>query len=70
MIIVELDGDSHAGQERYDADRTSYLEAQGCRVIRYSNADVLTNLDGVLEHLSTVMARAPLPTLSPEGERA
>jgi len=72
-LVVELDGDSHAGQESYDAARTRYLESEGYRVVRYSNTEVMENMDGVLSHLSGVIAvldQPPLPTLSPEGERA
>src|SRR3546814_2892637 len=47
-LVIELDGDSHAGREKYDAARTGFLERQGYRVIRYSNSEVMTNMDGVL----------------------
>ena len=71
-LVVELDGDSHAGRESYDTARTRYLEGEGYRVVRYSNVEVMENMDGVFTHLSSVigeMGRPPLPTLSPEGER-
>jgi very-short-patch-repair endonuclease len=48
-MIVEIDGDTHAGQEAYDASRTGWLTKQGYRVIRFVNADVLHHLDTVLE---------------------
>jgi very-short-patch-repair endonuclease len=73
-LVIELDGDSHSTQEVYDAARTRFLEAKGYTVIRFTNADVMTNLEGVLVRLSEVIAdlraSSPLPTLSPEGERA
>jgi very-short-patch-repair endonuclease len=47
-LVVELDGDSHASQEPYDLQRTQWLESQGLRVIRFTNFDVLENLDGVI----------------------
>ena len=34
-------------REQYDAVRTRWLEAQGWRVIRFTNGDVMTNADGV-----------------------
>ena len=68
MLVIELDGDSHAGQIDYDERRTAYLEQQGYRVIRFGNADVMKNLEGVLTVIGAALA--PLPTLSPEGERA
>ena len=73
-LVIELDGDTHAGQEQYDARRTAFLKSQGYEVIRFSNSDVIANLGGVLERLAIMVAelraRPPLPTLSPEGERA
>ena len=71
-LVVELDGDTHAGRETYDAERTRFLERKGYRVLRFSNLEVMENIDGVLTHLASVIdeMRPPLPTLSPEGERA
>jgi len=72
-LVIEIDGDTHASQAGYDAKRTAMLEDQGYRVIRFTNSDVMTNIDGVLARLGGVidaMACPPLPTLSPEGERA
>ena len=70
MIVVEIDGDTHGFQENYDEVRTSFFEEQGYRVIRFTNHDVMTNLDGVLTQLALFIHHPPLPTLSPEGERA
>jgi very-short-patch-repair endonuclease len=70
MLVVEIDGDSHGETAVYDADRTRYLESCGYRVVRFGNSDVMTNLEGVLTELQRVIATSPLPTLSPEGERA
>ncbi len=74
QLVIEIDGDSHAGQEADDAARTRFLEAKGYRVIRFTNDDVITNLEGVLVRLGEVIAdlrnSSPFPSLSPEGERA
>jgi len=48
-LVVEIDGDTHDGQEDRDADRTKYLESEWWRVIRFTNSDVHRNLTGVLE---------------------
>ena len=71
-LVIELDGDTHSVSEAYDAKRTRFLESKGYRVVRYTNLEVMQNLDGVLTHLSSLIdeMRPPLPTLSPEGERA
>ena len=70
-LVIEIDGDTHGFDDARDAIRTRFLEEHGYRVVRYSNLDVMQNLDGVLMNLAAVLAdmRPPLPTLSPEGER-
>ena len=50
-LVVELDGDSHAQQETYDARRTTRLVRDGVNVIRFLNTDVQSNLDAVLEEI-------------------
>jgi very-short-patch-repair endonuclease len=36
-LVVEVDGDSHAGREERDANRTAWLEKMGNRVIRFND---------------------------------
>jgi len=71
-LVIEIDGNTHDNDDARDVARTRFLESEGYRVVRYSNSDVMKNLEGVLMHLAAVIAemRSPLPTLSPEGERA
>ena len=72
-LIIEVDGDTHAGDEAIakDAERTARLERQGYQVIRFSNADVMGNMEAVLAAIGDALAARPLsPTLSPQsGER-
>jgi very-short-patch-repair endonuclease len=65
-LVIEVDGDTHAAPSK-DEHRTAYLVAHGYRVIRFGNADVMTNTEGVLTILANALAASPLPTLSPEG---
>jgi BirA family biotin operon repressor/biotin-[acetyl-CoA-carboxylase] ligase len=46
-MIVELDGFSHEMRQEADAARTLAIEALGYRVLRFTNADVLGNVEGV-----------------------
>ncbi len=48
---IELDGDSHfeEGARAYDEKRTEFINSFGIRIMRFLNADVDENLDGVLE---------------------
>ncbi len=50
-LVIEIDGDTHAEQEKYDIKRTNLLNQLGIKVIRYTNTDVMQSLDGLLENL-------------------
>ena len=50
-LVVEVDGDIHLRQVEYDQQRERDLQALGLRVIRFSNLDVLQNLETVLEEI-------------------
>ena len=53
-LVIEIDGDSHSTDDAitYDAERTAFLEELGLRVIRFSNLEVMENIDGVFERLN------------------
>ena len=69
MLVIEVDGDTHADRRAYDEQRTEFLQSKGYRVLRFTNAEVGTNLYGVLTTIAAAL-RLPLsPALSPEGER-
>jgi very-short-patch-repair endonuclease len=48
-LVIEIDGDSHAGRAHRDCARQAWLESQGLRVIRISNDDVLHEIESVVE---------------------
>lgn len=54
-LIIELDGGQHLQQEEYDAKRTKYLEAQGYKVIRFWNNQVMNDIDGVMRAIILAM---------------
>jgi len=71
-LVIELDGGQHFsdGQEAADDRRTAVIEAEGFRVLRFSNHDVTTNRAGVLETIaSAIEASAPTLTLPRKRER-
>ncbi len=47
MLVIELDGFSHEMRLDADAARTKVIEALGYRMLRFTNADVLGNAEGV-----------------------
>ena len=50
-LVIELDGSQHATAEVADARRTAFLNAQGWKVLRFWNAQVLTGIDDVLREI-------------------
>jgi very-short-patch-repair endonuclease len=66
-VIVEVDGSQHAMRSAADKERTKVLQANGYRVLRYWNNDVLTNIDGVLADIHRAITRTPTPNPSPQG---
>ena len=49
-LVIEIDGGQHYEEKGayQDAIRDSYLENMGLCVLRFSNLDVLGNMDGVI----------------------
>jgi len=68
-LIIEIDGDTHSAQDRYDARRTEFLESLGYHVIRFANPDVMGNIEGVLSMIAQALRETPSPQPSPQGGR-
>ncbi len=53
-LVVEVDGNQHGTDEAraFDAQRTRLIEAEGYKVLRFSNHDVLRLLDSVLDTIA------------------
>lgn len=51
MLAIEIDGDTHARQAVYDTARARRLAGLDILVVRYTNWDVLNNLEGVYQDL-------------------
>jgi very-short-patch-repair endonuclease len=67
-IVIEVDGDTHGTpeQESLDMERDAYFRSIGLLVLRYSNRDVLLNMEGVVE--SILEAITPLSSPRKRGE--
>ena len=46
-LVIELDGEIHKYQLKYDAERTKILNVLGLSVIRFSNTEIEGNLNEV-----------------------
>lgn len=71
-LVVELDGGQHVEAAAYDENRTRFIEAQGYRVLRFWNHEVLTQTDAVRERiLQALQEDNPHPSPLPQaGEGA
>jgi very-short-patch-repair endonuclease len=47
-LIVEVDGGQHAEPSEAELRRNRFLAAEGYRIVRFWNNDVLGNIEGVL----------------------
>ena len=70
-IVIEVDGGQHSIDEARDKERDEWLKEQGYRVLRFWNNEVLTNTEGVLEVIRSMLLS---PSLNPshqgrEGKR-
>ncbi len=71
-LIVEVDGDTH--DQGKDKLRDDVLAGYGFRVVRVTNLDVMTNMEGVIAFIGGALANAPErwdsphPNPSPEEE--
>ena len=56
-LVVEIDGSQHGSDENVvrDAARTQWLQAEGYRVIRFWNNDVMKDIDSVIRAIIQAM---------------
>lgn len=52
-MIIEIDGLYHSLPEQKisDQERTEWLESKGWKVIRFTNEEIFSNLDKVIERI-------------------
>jgi len=60
-LVIEIDGDTHftAEAQEYDLRRTKILEGYGLTLIRFTNDEVLQNLDAVCEQIANMIRTYP-----------
>ncbi len=70
-LVIEVDGSQHFSDEmaEYDRIRDEYLSSLGLRVLRFTNTNVLTYIEGVVENIiENVGDEIPLSPPFPKGE--
>jgi len=60
-LVIEVDGSHHLVGEtvEYDRIRDEYLSSLGLRVLRFTNAEVLNRIEGVLECIEEEIPLSP-----------
>ena len=60
-IVIEIDGSHHLVGEtiEYDRIRDDYLTSLGLRVLRFTNAEVMRNIEGVVEKIGDEIPLSP-----------
>ena len=61
-VIVEIDGPTHEGRERYDAARDDWFRRRGWHVIRITDEEVAENCDGVIAGMIIALEQRGLDT--------
>ena len=70
-LVVEVDGDTHAGSAGYDARRAAAMRELGYTTLRFTDAEVMENIGSVLEQVSFSLREreGAAPLRHDEGER-
>jgi UDP-N-acetylmuramoylalanine-D-glutamate ligase len=66
-LVVELDGISHIDSQT-DALRDAWMQERGIRVVRFSNQEALSNVEGVCVAIEQIVRSTPPPNPLPQGE--
>jgi len=66
-LVIEVDGSQHFSDEmtEYDRIRNEYLSSLGLRVLRFTNTDVLTYIEGVVESIEGKIPPEKIPLNPP-----
>ena len=74
-LVIEVDGDTHGARAAIARDETrdAYMASRGMLVLRFTNADVMGNADGVFAEIAGVLGavlrttNTPTPALPARG---
>jgi very-short-patch-repair endonuclease len=77
-LVIEVDGDTHGVEPAMtrDEERDRYMASRGILVLRFSNADVIHNAEGVFMEIADVLGavsrttNTPTPSLPARGRES
>jgi len=57
-LAIEVDGDSHYGEESYDIQRQNFLERQGISVLRFTNNEIYNYIGKTLHTICEYLEKS------------
>ena len=74
LLAIEIDGESHDNKQYQDKERDLYLEQRGIKTIRYTNNQVINDIESVYQNLIEIIKQrekellfSPFQGEMPEG---
>jgi very-short-patch-repair endonuclease len=69
-MVIEVDGSQHFYDDglEHDKERDAYINSLGLKVLRFTNIEVLTNMQGVFDKIIENMNEIPLVPPFPKWE--
>ena len=67
-LVIEVDGSSHIGKEQYDAIRSEFLRDHGMVILRFTNEEVMGDLNWVLNRIRSTVNGIRNARKSEEGQ--
>ena len=69
-MVIEVDGSQHFYKDglEHDKERDAYINSLGLTVLRFTNIEVLTNMQGVFDKIIANMNEIPLVPPFPKWE--
>jgi very-short-patch-repair endonuclease len=64
-LVIEVDGPIHDASVQEDAARDAWMIERGLRVVRFTNAEVLANVDDVMQRLLLLPAETSVTLKAP-----
>ena len=70
-LAIEIDGANHFFDDKstnYDIIRQKFIESKGIKVLRFTNAEIINNIGGVIESIIIAFKTSPNPSLVRRGK--
>jgi very-short-patch-repair endonuclease len=69
-LIIEVDGITHDNKLEKDRGRDDRLRQTGFHVVRFTDEEVLTNIEGVMREIERIIEEiGPPPAPPPKGDK-